>query len=168
MIRMMALCDSRYELHFVLTNFASSYVGKLKQLADNIVPGRVFFHSPLPSMQIVNGISKYDVGFYSLTPTNYNNLIALPNKLFEFIAAGLAVCIGPSPSMAEIVNQYGCGIVSPSFKPEDLAAILNNTSSSDWDKMKRSSIIATKELNGDKEMRILLEIYESLFSEKII
>ena len=111
-------------------------------------------------------ISTYDVGFFPLFPTNYNYHIALPNKFFDFIAAGLAICIGPSPSMAGIVNKFGNGVISPTFNPVDFAAILNRTSAFEWDEMKQASIEASKELNADIEMQKLLEIIDKLLNKK--
>jgi glycosyltransferase involved in cell wall biosynthesis len=89
-------------------------------------------------------------------------LIALPNKFFEFIAAGLAVCIGPSLSMAEIVNQYGCGVVAASFEPAVLAGVLNQTTAVEWDEMRQASLRAAQVLNADVEMGKLVQIYRAL------
>jgi glycosyltransferase involved in cell wall biosynthesis len=166
MIRTIALCDERYELHLVFTNITSKYVSGLKKLAEQIAQGRVFFHSAYPSLKIVENISKFDIGFFPLPPTNFNYHIALPNKFFEFIAAGLAVCIGPSPSMAEIVEQYHCGVVAKSFDPQDLADLINQTSISDWQRMQKASREAARVLNADVEMNKLLDIYETLLEEK--
>ena len=159
LIRTLALCDKRYELHLVLVNHNARYVSKLRELAHQIAPGRVTFYPPLKPQEIVQGISRFDVGFYPLIPSNYNNLIALPNKLFEFIAAGLAVCIGPSPSMEKIVKDYRCGVVASSFEPEIIADLLKEMSAEDWDKMKHASLEAARELNAEHEMRKLLELY---------
>ncbi|MBE0687065.1 MAG: hypothetical protein IH585_13835 [Anaerolineaceae bacterium] len=104
----------------------------------------------------------YDVGFYPLYPTNFNNLIALPNKFFEFIAAGLAVCIGPSPSMAEIIEQYNCGLIVPSFEPELFANALNHTDAPKWDELKMASLQARYDLNADVEMKKLINIFKEL------
>jgi glycosyltransferase involved in cell wall biosynthesis len=160
----MALCDARYDLHLAFTNLDSHYVKQLRRLADEIAPGRVTFGPAYPAMEIVKNIAQYDVGFFPIPPKNYNYLITLPNKLFEFIAAGLAVVIGPSPSMAEIVNEYHCGKVAASFLPEVLAAELDRTTAEQWDQMKRASRIAVQQLNADNEMQKLLEIYKALFS----
>jgi len=164
MIRVLALCDQRYDLHLAFTNINSHYVKQLRRLAEEIAPDRVTFGPAYPAMEIVQNIAKYDIGFFPIPPKNYNYLITLPNKLFEFIAAGLAVFIGPSPSMAEIVNEYHCGKVATSFSPEVLAAELNNTTAEQWDEMKRASFIAAHELNADNEMAKLLAIYETLYS----
>jgi glycosyltransferase involved in cell wall biosynthesis len=165
MIQTIALCDPRYELHLVLTNYNSKYANKLKKLADDIAPGRVYFYPPYPANKIVEEISKFDVGFFPLPPTNYNYLIALPNKLFEFIAAGLAVCIGPSVNMAEIVGKYGCGVIAPSFDPHDLSKSLNDMTDTRWDELKSASRDAAKELNAENEIGKVLKIYRELLGE---
>jgi glycosyltransferase involved in cell wall biosynthesis len=154
----------RYELHFVFTNLTSSYVTNLRHLANKIAPGRVIFHPSFSPLEIVQEIANFDIGFFPLPPTSYNYIITLPNKLFEFIAAGLAVCIGPSPSMAEIVNQYHCGLVAPSFEPAVLARALNQTTAPEWDAMRQASLRAAQVLNAETEMSKVLKIYRDLFS----
>jgi glycosyltransferase involved in cell wall biosynthesis len=165
MIRILALADHHYELHLVFINHKSCYVAKLRKLANKIAPGRVFFHPPFRPDEIIEEINRYDIGFFPLPPKNFNYLIALPNKLFEFIAAGLAVFIGPSPSMADIVREYQCGLISPSFTPQAFAEILNNTSIEDWDRMKKASLKASENLNANVEMKKLYDLYESLLKE---
>jgi glycosyltransferase involved in cell wall biosynthesis len=164
MIRTLSKSKKNYELHLVFTNYSSKYVNSLQKLANEIAPKRVFFYPPYPIHEILTEISKYDIGFFPLPPNVYNYLIALPNKLFEFIAAGLAVCIGPSPSMAQVVRKYNCGIVAPTFNPEDLAQILNHTPVDKWNDMKKASLIASKELNADNEIEKLVKIYNQIIN----
>jgi hypothetical protein len=42
--------------------------------------------------------------------------------LFDFIQARLAVAVGPTPEMAEIVRQYKLGVIAEDFTPEGMAA----------------------------------------------
>jgi len=97
-----------------------------------------------------------------LKSSYYNNMVALPNKFFEFISAGLAVCIGPSPAMAQVIREFGAGKVSETFNPQDFGAMLSSLSSDDIDKMKRNSIRARENLNADVEMKKLLDLYQTL------
>ena len=165
LIQALALSDHRYELHLMFTNINSPYVKKLKKLAAETAADRVFFHPPCAPHEIVDKISLYDIGFFPLFPTNYNYLIALPNKLFEFISAGLAICIGPSSSMAEIVNEFNCGLVAENFHPKTIADLLNRTSAEQWNEMKLSSLNAGKTLNANFEMKKLLTLFEGIFYE---
>jgi glycosyltransferase involved in cell wall biosynthesis len=89
--------------------------------------------------------------------------VSLPNKFFDYVMAGLAVCIGPSPSMVEMVNKYGFGCVAPSFDPKDFAKLLNGLTLEQLSRMRASSRKAAKELNAEKEMAKLFELYKKLF-----
>lgn len=164
MIRALALADERYTLHLML--MPSPYIQELKKLADEIAPGRVFFHDPVPPEKIVPTIAQYDVGFNFIAPTNYNYLVCLPNKFFESLNAGLAICTGPSPSMAEIVQKYQCGVVANSFEPQDLAAVLNQTTAEQWQAMQQGARTAAKELNAAQEMNKVVQLYQRLFAEQ--
>jgi len=166
MIKAPALCDQRYSLHFMFVNPDSSYTRHLKNLADERAPGRVTFHEPVTPTEIIQRISAYDIGFYLLEPNSYNNRVALPNKLFDFIAAGLAVCVGPSPAMAELVRQHHCGCVAPSFAPGDVAETLNHLSVDQLAAMQHASREAAQQYNASREMEKVIELYRQLFTEK--
>ena len=160
MIAAVARCDPRYRLHFML--LPNDYVPLLRAFADRVAPGRVFFHDPVPPAEIVPTIARFDVGFSLIAPTSFNYRMCLPNKFFEALAAGLAVCTGPSPAMARLVGQFGCGVVAPSFEPADLAAALNDTTPAAWAQMRRATRLASEQLCAEVEMRKLVSIYERL------
>jgi glycosyltransferase involved in cell wall biosynthesis len=160
MIETITQCEDRYSLHFMFLQ--NEYVEELKTLAKKLAPGRVFFHDPVPPEKITKYISQFDVGFYILPPTNYNNLVALPNKFLDFICSGLAVCIGPSPSMSEILNKYGLGVLCNTFDPEDMASVINQTSSEQWASMQQAARKASTELNAGNEMKKLINIFDRL------
>jgi glycosyltransferase involved in cell wall biosynthesis len=164
LISTIALCDSRYHLHFMLLGHDRGYEEHLQELAEKLAPGRVDFHTPVRPENIVRKISEYDIGLSLLAPTNINYRFALPNKFLDFIAAGLAVCIGPSPSMAEIVNKYGLGIIAPTFEPEAVAKMLNQLSSDKLARMKDAARKASLEINAQKEMSKVVSLYERLLS----
>jgi glycosyltransferase involved in cell wall biosynthesis len=164
MIETIALCDARYSLHFMLVPHTPGYISNLKSYAAKVAPGRVIFHDPVPSERITEEIAQYDIGFYILEPTSYNKAVALPNKFFDFIAAGLAVCIGPSRSMAELINTYRFGWVAPTFSPKDMAALLNGLSVAQISAMKLAAKeVARKRLTVEAEMRKLTGIFEDLW-----
>lgn len=161
MIETITKCDERYSLHFMFIQ--NDYVEELKRLAEKLAPGRVFFHDPVPPEDITKEISQYDVGFFLIPPSNYNYHVCLPNKFFDFICAGLAVCIGPSPSMAELVKKYGFGVVCDTFNPGDMASMLNQIPLDHWAEMKKAAQTAAHEINAQAEMEKLINIYADLF-----
>jgi hypothetical protein len=127
-----------------------------------VAPGRVFFHQPVRPAEIVSRISEFDMGIFVLPFTSFSYWAALPNKFFDFIAAGLAVCIGPSPEMTQLVRQFGFGVVTRSFEPAEVADTLNRLSAADIDQMKLKALEAGDTLNADVEMAKLIALYTGL------
>jgi hypothetical protein len=162
MIETIALCDDRFSLHFMLVEHDPGYITYLKDLVASLAPGRVTFQDPVPTEKIVTQIAVYDIGIFILIPSNDSYRWALPNKLFEFIMAELAVCIGPSPAMSEVVQKYKCGCVAPSFDATDVAGILNSLSVEQITEMRRFSREASLELNAEKESKKIINMVERL------
>jgi hypothetical protein len=146
-----------------LLNNDLNYLRKLKKLAGKLAPGRVIFHDPVSPDETVRRISEYDIGFCLIAPANFNYLISLPNKFFDYVMAGLVVCVGPSTSMAQMVHQYGFGCVAPSFDPHHVAETLNGLTTDELSRMRSASRKAAKKINAEREMKKLVDLYDQLF-----
>lgn len=161
MIHALALADPRFELYFMLVA-TDAELDALRRLADEVTPGRVFFLPPVTPAQVVSRIAEYDLGFYMLAPTSYNNHVALPNKFFDFMMAGLGVIIGPTPTMAQIVESYGFGVVAPSFEPQDAADVLNALTVEQIVTMRAGTRAAAAAINADTEMAKVITMFDQL------
>lgn len=149
MIDVVRQLDKRFSFDMYLTG-TSSYIESLKNYAQGLNNVRIC--DPVPYDQLDNMLSSgYDIGFFYNEPLTFNLEHSLPNKLFEFIQARLAIAIGPSPDMAEVVNGFGCGVVSKEFSIASMADELNALRAEDIDKMKIQSDKAAKVLNYEKE-----------------
>ena len=164
MIRVMGMTDRRFTLDFMLVEKDREYIETLKQMARASAPGRISFRPSVPPHGIAETINAYDIGLHLLPPVSFNSANALPNKFFEFIMAGLALAIGPSPEMMRIVHEHEIGVVADSFEPADLAQRLNALAPDEINDMKQRSLETAKLFNADIEMRKLLDIYERLLA----
>lgn len=151
MIELMNYLDERFTLDLLLAPNSVDYMEKLKNLAKN--KKNVRFLQPVPLQKIVELINLYDLGLYILEANSFNNKYALPNKFFEFVQARLAIAIGPSPEMAKLVKKYDCGIVSDSFKPEDMAKVLTTLTKKKIDYFKNKSNKAAHNLSSSVNMK---------------
>jgi len=165
MIQMIPYLDVRYSLHLILIEIHPGYVSDLKNLAIKLGAERIFFHPPVPPAEIVDRLGDFDMGVFLLPSINFNYTAALPNKFFDFISAGLSVCIGPSPEMAQLTNQFGFGMVTASIEPKEVAILLNRLTAKDIDRMKQRALEAGKVLNGDNEMSKLVRLYDQLLND---
>lgn len=161
MIETIRHCHARYHLSFMLVG-DEGYIRDLQAYASRVAPGRVTFLEPVTPDQVVNRIAPFDIGFYLLKPINYNCCVALPNKLFDFVHAGLAVCVGPSPGMAAFVHEWQCGVVAPSFDPVAVAATLNRLSVEEMTSMRRAARAVAAQINATTEMAKVVELCNRL------
>ena len=152
------------DLMLMIPEYAS---GKSKEYIEEFTKevnkrSNVRMVEPVSSNEIVEKIKKYDIGLFLLEPVNFNYTNALPNKLFEFIQARLAVAIGPSPEMAKVVKSYNCGIISESFQPFDLANRIKLLTNKELMECKLNSEKAAKELNAEINKEKLLQLIEEV------
>ncbi len=166
MIRAVALSDARFTLDLMLMDDDTAHVQELRRLAAEIAPGRIFFREPVPPLEIVRTVAEYDIGLCVIQPTTYNALMMLPNKMFEYIQAGLAVCVGPSPAMVEVVRRFNVGAVAPSFEPRAVAATLDGLTIDEIQAMRSAAIHAARRLNADVEMQKIVDLYRGLWASR--
>ena len=116
-------------------------------------------------LDISKKLNDYDIGLYLLGSQIFNCRMALPNKLFEFIQARLAVAIWPSPEMKKIVEKENIGIVANDFTIESMAKMLNVMTIEQLRFLKNQSEHAAKHYNAEANALKIKKIIRSLVVE---
>jgi glycosyltransferase involved in cell wall biosynthesis len=98
-----------------------------------------------------------DIGVHPLVATSEQTRFSLPNKLFEYLMAGLAVCVSDLPEMAEIVRRYRVGGLISTTTPGGIAAAVNAIDISALPEIKSRALTAARDLCWDKEKAVLLD-----------
>jgi hypothetical protein len=163
MLEMMDHVDERFTLDLMMISTDVKYWRHILSLAEKRKNVRVI--PPLPMQEIIPSTNKYDIGLFLVPPTNFNLAHTLPNKLFEFIQARLAVAIGPNEDMSQIVRKYNCGLVANNFQPRCLARELNHLTSESLMELKRHSHKAAAILNAETTGRRVREIVSELLQD---
>lgn len=139
-----------------------AYRSVLEEHADAVGGGAVRLLDPVPYDELVGTMARYDVGFYACPPTNFNQERALPNKLFEFVQARLAIVSGPSQDMARCITEHSLGVVSEGFEVDELAAVLGALDPEQVDRYKRASHTAAEALSSERASSPWLEAIGAL------
>jgi len=83
---------------------------------------RVHLLAPVPFAELKPVTTACDIGLYLGSSAGLNLQFALPNKLFEYIAAYVPPVITDWPDQAAIVRHYDVGkVVPPDSTPEQIA-----------------------------------------------
>ncbi|SDH34499.1 Glycosyltransferase involved in cell wall bisynthesis [Arthrobacter subterraneus] len=147
-------------LDLMLMSTGAGTIESLKAYAKDIP--NVRFREPVPFADMIPTLQQYDVGISMLPPTSFNNTMALPNKLFEYVQARLAVVVGPSPEMARIVQKHALGVVSGDFTPDSLREAIRSLTTANVDRFKANSHAAARELSSEKAVRPWSEAIDAI------
>jgi len=138
---------------------------KLVAIARNEgVEDKVFFHDAVPADNLLSYTASTHLGIVTYKNTCRNNYYCAPDKLFEYIMAGIPVAGCDFPEVARIVNKYEIGEL---FDPEDVKSIENAINhifedKERYDRMKRNTQLARNTCNWGNEKKKLLQLYEEL------
>jgi glycosyltransferase involved in cell wall biosynthesis len=135
------------------------YIESLKRMAAPLP--NIKFLPPIGTKEIASFTNQFDVGIYSLPPSNFNNEHALPNKFFEYIQARLAIVIGPSPEMARLVRQYELGVIAEDFSPRSMAEAIRGLTVESIDRFKANASKHAYELSAEKNRELFLRLVKS-------
>ncbi|HTL81146.1 MAG TPA: glycosyltransferase [Bacteroidia bacterium] len=139
-------------------------IAQLKErAAQEHLEGRIIFTGKLPPHELRAWTKLADIGVTMDKDTNINYRFSLPNKIFDYIHAGIPVLAFDLVEVKNIVEKYKVGKISPSHDPEVIAKTINEMiCSPEFVKWKMNTISAAKELNWENEKRVLVEVMNSL------
>ncbi len=111
--------------------------------------------------EVDDTLRSYGISLVTLTNTCENHRLALPNKLFHAVRAGVPVVAADLPEMRAVVTQYKLGTLYEPGSPQSLAAavralIENYTTYADGVRS------AVAELNWEKDSATLITAYADL------
>lgn len=138
----------------------------VRRLAGELgVADRVHLLGYVPAEQLPVYLSTADLAVVPYLFTG-NNDIALPNKLFESLQAGLPLLVSDMRSMSRLVSEHGVGEVFRAGDAEDLAEkarlILDDPGRYRW----RITEDIKAEFRWDSQARRLLEVYARLLGRE--
>ena len=140
------------------------YGDRLRRLAQAAnVADRVALLGGVPLGELLAHTAEADVGVTLLQDTCENHRLALPNKLFEYIAAGVPVVASDLPETRRLVEAYGVGWCARPDDPAALAGVLEVALGHRHDPALRERLrLAAQDLRWPLEQRRLLALYEGL------
>lgn len=141
---------------------------ELRELVDSHkLNKKVIFVDPVPMHDIVESLRDYDIGVIPYQPVNINNYLCTPNKLFEYMQAGLVVVCSDLPELKRILHEKPQnGEVFDPYNPEDITKKIVYVSNK-LKSLKQNSIEKAQKYTWAKEEEKLFKIYEgAICSEK--
>jgi len=128
--------------------------GKFERLArENNAEGKIVFAGSIPYDELLNYTAGADLGVALIENVSKSYYYALPNKLFEYIAAGVPVVASDLPQMKQVIEKYRVGEIVKDTNEISLAKAFEELLADETrlDEYKVNCRKAYEELNWEKE-----------------
>lgn len=136
----------------------------LKQMVKKLgLADSVQFLPRMPYSQMMAYTQLAEIGFTLDKDTNLNYRYSLPNKLFDFIQAGVPIVASHLVEIEKIIRKYNIGTFIENHTPENIATTIQNALKdtemlAQW---KQNLPVAAAELNWENEEKVLLDVIKS-------
>ncbi|HEY6654292.1 MAG TPA: glycosyltransferase family 4 protein [Solirubrobacterales bacterium] len=137
------------------------YRAELGELARREgVADRVELAAAVPPERLLDAIRDASVGLVLIQPVCLSYRMSLPNKLFEYVAAGVPVLGSDLPSIGRLINEHQIGLVAQPDQVGDIAAKLSEMlQPSRNDEFRLAVRAAADRLRWSSESRLLADTY---------
>lgn len=139
-----------------------------KNLRDIVVEehieDKVFFLGKVESDEMLNYSVGADIGVIPYRPIDDNHLYCSPNKLFEYVLAGVPIISDSLPFFEMMKKDHGFIVTTNMGSPKEFGRVVEGLLSKEGElqKLKDNCNKASKVLNWNEEGKKLLKIYEEI------
>jgi len=128
---------------------------KSNNLSDNII----FISKQSPKM-LKSYTYNSEVGFSLDKDTNLNYRYSLPNKIFDYIQAGIPILASDLPVIKNIIEEKDVGLICKNHNPKEIANNINKMLKEDYKEKKKAQInTAAEELTWESQEHIMHKVY---------
>jgi glycosyltransferase involved in cell wall biosynthesis len=112
--------------HLLFLGAEGPYADRLRRLALDLgLDDRVHFRPAVPLDSLLSYTAQASVGVSLLEGTCENHRLALPNKLFEYMAAGVPVVVSALPELERFLSEHPIGCAVDPGDPSAVSRALN-------------------------------------------
>ena len=127
---------------------------KEKRLTDKVIfTGQISFED-LPAYTV-----QADIGINLLENKGLSYYYSLPNRIFDFIRAGVPVLTCDFPEIRKIIRRYKVGTLIDDFSPQSIASAIKQMAAQG--KNDAAFAIANEELCWENESLVLLKYFQT-------
>lgn len=136
----------------------------LQDLAASVPEGRIVFPPAVDPDDVVGSIAGADIGLAPYLPIGLNNVLAAPNKLFEYLHAGLAVAASDLPDVRAVVERHQVGALFDASDPASITGAIETLLSPEGElsDVRERARAAASAYTWEKQLDVLVDAYEHL------
>jgi glycosyltransferase involved in cell wall biosynthesis len=126
------------------------------------VSSNIFFHPAVEPSILLDYTSSADYGILFYEDTCLNHRYCSPNKIFEYLMAGLPVISSNLVEMKRLVEREGVGIVAQENTVQGFQSAIIDSLAQDYSAIRESVLKAREKFCWEEQEKVLKEIYHAL------
>lgn len=127
---------------------------------------RVFFHDAVPQNELLRYTASADIGIIPYPAIDLNTTFCTPNKLFEFMTAGLPILANDLPELRRFVADQGVGLVHAMTDAQAIAAGIDRICATDLTAFRAALEEVAPRMTWDAQGVLLLGIYRDFMRRR--
>ncbi|MFO0321296.1 MAG: glycosyltransferase [Bacteroidota bacterium] len=143
---------------------AGDVINQLKLNANKFqLKDKIIFIDKLSALELRQYTINSDLGVTIDKDSNLNYHFSLPNKVFDYIHAGLPILASKLPEIESIIHKYNIGVFINKHYPKHIAEQIEKLmNSSDYKILKQNTILAASENNWQNEKQKLIKLFNQV------
>lgn len=148
------------ELHLLLIGAGEEWQTAQQLRSELNLEDRLTILPKQPYERLVAFTRSADVGLSLDKGTHFNYYYSLPNKLFDYIHAGIPVVVSPMPEVKKVVESYGIGSVVNGWSQEAIVSSLREVLSAPQKRWMEGLTKAQEDFRWEKESEVIVRILD--------
>lgn len=122
----------------------------------------IFHHDFVSGDKIYEYTSSADIGISFIEDISLSYRYCMPNKLFEYMSAGLPVITSNLPDMKKFVQTYEIGLVATDNTVDGFANVIGRFNEKNISMYKENALATSKIVNWEAQEKKLNKLYSSI------
>lgn len=148
---------------FLVVVGSGDVIDILKQRTIELnITNRVLFQSKVPYDEMMQYTLNADLGVTLDKDTNLNYRYSLPNKIFDYLKAGIPVLSSDLPEIRLVVEEFDVGAIVSSHNPNEIALAIRSLLSDEERilRCRENAKFAAAKLNWQSQEPLLMNIFK--------
>ncbi len=137
--------------------------GLIKESAERTE--NIFLHSAVSPSELLGYTASADFGILFYENTCLNHYYCSPNKMFEYLMAGIPVIVSNLYEMKRIVKEYGVGVYASQNNTQGLETAICEVLEKDAKVLGENISAAKKIYTWENQEKVLLAVYKGVLNE---
>jgi glycosyltransferase involved in cell wall biosynthesis len=157
------------QFHLLIVGGGDIFPRLEKIVAQNKLQEKITLIPKVPFAVLDHFTRQAHLGLSIDKPSVINHRYSLPNKLFEYLHAGVPVLASRLVEQEKIINHYQVGTYIEDHHPEHIAQkireIFQDTAL--WEQWKENTRLVREELNWENESKIIVDIFKQVERDSV-